>query len=121
MELRGVSHTMNECAPALARPASQANQLIRGNAPLGLAQFGEAAAAVAAAVAPDSPSLGPSLGLSLGPSLRLSLSLGLNLSLRLRLSLGLTLSLSLGLACTPFDRPGLRSPSSSSVSLGAQG
>ena len=120
MELRGVSHTMNECAPALARPASQANQLIRGNAPLGLAQFGEAAA-VAAAVAPDSPRLGPSLGLSLGPSLRLSLSLGLNLSLRLRLSLGLTLSLSLGLACTPFDRPGLRSPSSSSVSLEAQG
>ena len=101
MELRGVSHTMNECAPALARPASKENQ--------------------AAAVAPDSPSLGPSLGLSLGPSLRLSLSLGLNLSLRLRLSLGLTLSLSLGLACTPFDRPGLRSPSSSSVSLEAQG
>ena len=107
MELRGVSHTMNECAPALARPASKASQLIREETPLGLAQFGEAAAAVAAAVAPDSPILGPSLNLSLRPSLSLSL--------------GLSLSLSLGLACTPFDRPGLRSPSSSSVSLGAQG
>ena len=64
---------------------------------------------VAAVVAPDSPSLGQSLNLSLRPSL--SLSLGLSLSL----------SLGLGLACTPFDRPDLRSPSSSSVSLGAQG
>ena len=95
------------CARTASKSGKSADQ--RGNAPLGLARFGEAAAAVAAAVAPDSPSLGPSLNLSLRPSL--SLSLGPCLSL----------SLGMGLACTPFDRPGLRSPSSSSVSLGAQG